>query len=315
MKATVPGLLIAALSLGALQSAPALAARVEVKGASASSEYADDKGGYAAKKAVDGKASTGWAEGDKSNGPGQYVDLDLGGEKEVAEIKFWGGNWFSASSWKQTMRPNEIELTFSDGSSEKLNLPDEQKAYTHKLGKPVKTSTIKVTIRSVHTAGAAFADTTISEIQVFDTSPSTMAGVASVSASSTAKADADGDYEPINLVDGIGDTMWCEGNAKSDGSGEWVEWKLKNKQQISKLTLNNGIGTSLPFFMKGNRLATGTLQFGDGSSQSITVKNSMLPQTIAFTPVTTDSVKLVMDTVAKGKEFDDLCLSEAYFSQ
>ncbi|MEZ4321430.1 MAG: discoidin domain-containing protein [Myxococcota bacterium] len=315
MKATVHGILLAALGMVALSPSSAEAGRVDVKSASASSEYTSDKGEYAAKKAVDGKVSTGWAEGDKSNGPGQYLELDLGGAKEVAEIRFWGGNWFSTSSFQQTMRPNEVELGYSDGSTEKINIPDEMKMYSYKLPKPVKTSTIKVTIRSVHTAGTAFADTTFSEIQVIDTAPDTMAAVASVTASSTAKPDADGNYEASNLVDGLSDSMWCEGNASSDGTGEWIEWKLKSKQSVSTLVLNNGIGTSLPFFMKGNRLATATLVFGDGAKEEITVKNSMLQQKITFPAHTTDSVKMMVGTIAKGKEFDDLCLSEAYFTE
>jgi len=312
MKMTVRGLLFVAIGGCLLAPATSLAARVKVGSASASSEYESDKSAYAARKAVDGKVSTGWAEGDKGNGPGQYIELDLGGEKEVAALKFWGGNWFSASSFQQTMRPNEVELTWSNGKSEKLNIPDGMKPFEYKLSSPVKTSTIKVTIRSVHTSGTAFADATISEIQVIDTTPSKMATVASATASSTAKADADGDYDPANLIDGLSDTMWCESGPEG-GTGESVEWKFKTKQSISTLVLNNGIGTSLPYFMKGNRLTAATLEFGDGSKQAITVKNSMLPQKISFSTVNTDSVKLHVDTITKGKEFDDLCLSEAYF--
>ena len=36
-------------------------------------------------------------------------------------------------------------------------------------------------------------------------------------------------------------------------------------------------------------------------------------QDIAFTPVSTSKVKITFDKVAKGKEFNDLCISEARF--
>jgi hypothetical protein len=300
---------------GLLASGAALAGRVDVASSSASSEYASDKAEYASKKAHDGKVSTGWAEGDKSNGPGEWIELDLGGEKEVSKLVLWSGNWFSTSLYSQTMRPNEIEVTFDGGESEKFSVPDEMKAFTYTLPSPRKASKLKLTVRSVHTDGAAYPDTTISEVHVYDTSPAAMAPVASMNASSTAAADADGNYDAMNLVDGNSDTMWCEGNSGSDGSGEWVEWTFKSKQQVGTLHLNNGIGTSLKYFMKGNRLAKATLEFGDGSTQTVDVKNSMLPQKVAFTPVTTDTVKMKMDGITKGKEFDDLCLSEAYFSQ
>ncbi len=305
-----------ALALAGLASfGTADAGRVKIASSSASSEYASDKAEYASKKAHDGKVSTGWAEGDKSNGPGEWIELDLGGEKEVAKLVLWNGNWFSTSLYSQTMRPNEVEVTFDDGESEKFTVPDEMKAFTYTLPKPRKASKIKLTVRSVHTDGAAYADTTISEVHVYDTTPADMAMVSGMDASSTAAADADGNYQPMNLVDGNSDTMWCEGNDSSDGAGEWVEWTFKSKQQIGTLHLNNGIGTSLKYFMKGNRLADATLEFGDGSTQQVKIKNSMLPQKVSFTPVTTDKVKMKMGGITKGKEFDDLCLSEAYFSQ
>jgi hypothetical protein len=291
----------------------AVAAQVTIASVTASSEYpADETGSYEAKRVADGKVSTTWVEGETGNGLGASITLDLGGAKDVSRVKIWAGMWYSVEYWDRSSRPTEVELTFSDGSKQLVKVPDVMKAVDFTLPAPKNTSTIKVTVKLVK-SGTTWSDTGISEIQVFDTTADTRAKVASVTASTTAKPDADGDYDPMNLVDGVSDTMWCEGGG--DGTGESVQFTLGSAQQIGTLNLNNGIGTSLKFFMKANRATKVTLEFGDGSRQQLLVKNTMMPQAIPFTAVTTDKVKLIVDEVAKGKEIDDLCLSEAYFTK
>lgn len=295
-------------------STDALAKRVEVTNVTASSEYpADDTGSYDAKKVADNKVATAWVEGEDRNGLGAWVKLELGGEKEVAKLTFFAGMWYSVKYWDYSSRPTQVELEFSDGSTELVTIPDEMKAYEHTLKKPVKTSSVKVTLRNVQ-SGSTFSDTGISDIVIEDTSPSAMAKIVKVEASSTAPSDADGSYDPRALYDGMKDTMWCEGNKSSDGSGETLTYTFASKRTIDTLHLNNGIGTSLPFFMKGNRAQNVTLTFGDGSTHKQKVANTMLPKTYSFPPVTTDTVTITFDDAVKGKEFDDLCISEAYFS-
>lgn len=296
-----------------LAPALAVAAPIPVASVSASSEYpADDSGSYDAKRVADGKISTAWVEGESGNGLGASVTLDLGGKKDVAKVRIWGGMWYSVEYWERSSRPTELEIAFSDGSKELVKVPDAMKMFEHTFSSPKSTTNLKFTLKNVK-SGSTWSDTGISEIQVFDATPGTLAPVRAVTASSTAPRDADGDYDPMNLVDGVSDSMWCEG--AGDGTNEWVELQLGSKQTISKLHLNNGIGTSLKFFMKANRAGKVTLTFGDGSTQTVAVKNTMLPQEVAFTPVSTDKVKLTVSEVVKGKEIDDLCLSEVGFSQ
>lgn len=305
--------LCSALLLGMVASAPASAGRVAVSSVAASSEYPpDDTGSYEAKKIADGKVATAWVEGEERNGLGANVTLTLSKEAEVAKIVFWAGMWYSRQYWDYSSRPIEVELTFDDGTSEKVQIPNEMKPHVHMLSKPVKSRTVKITLRNVK-SGSTFSDTGISEVVVYDTSAAKIAQVAGSSASSVAPDDADGGYVVANLYDGLQDTMWCEGDASSDGAGRWVQYDFKTKTTLKELHVRNGIGTGLKYFMKGNRAAKVTLTFDDGSTQAIDLANTMLHKKYDLTPVSTKSVKVTFDSIKKGSEFDDLCMSELYF--
>lgn len=302
-------------SIAALGSVatPALAGRITVASVSASSEYpADGAMSYEAKKVADGKLSTAWVEGEDGAGLGSWVELDLGGEKDVQKIKVWSGIWYSTDYWKRANRAKEIEVSFSDGSKEKLIIPDDMAVFELSLPKARKTSTVRFTLKGAHN-GTTWSDTGISEIQVFDSAPDAEVKVAKVTASSVLAPDGDGNYDTANLYDGIADSMWCEADKKSDGTGATLKYDFSTKSRVSQLRLSNGIGSSLAFWMKGHRVASLSLAFDDGSTQELKVKNTMMSQTIAFTPVTTSSVTVTVTGVAAGKEYPDLCISEAVF--
>ena len=303
--ALVLSLLVAPLS--------ASAGRLAAAGATASSSYpAADGVTYDAKNVSDGKASTAWVEGDDGSGMGAWVELDLGGEKAVSRILVWGGMWFSADQWQRSNRPKQLELAFSDGSTHMVDLPDQQEMVEVKLPSPKTTKSVKAKIKAIHN-GSTWPDTAISEIQVFDDQPAGPV-IRAVTASSTAPNDGES-YDAARVADGLSDTMWCEGNKDGDGTGEWIELTLGAKEQVGKLVLFNGIGSSMTFWFKGNRAEAATLTFDDGSRQSVVIKNAFKEQEIAFTPVSTSKVRITFDKVARGKEFNDLCISEAYFTK
>ena len=79
---------------------------------------------------------------------------------------------------------------------------------------------------------------------------------------------------------------------------------------ISKLAIRNGNAYSLGLWMKSNRATAGTLTFADGSTETVAIKDSMSEQVISFAPRTTGKVRLTFTAVNKGKEFNDLCMSE-----
>ena len=303
----------ALICLLATLPAVASAGPVEVASASASSSYPPDGSvTYDPKNVADGKAGTAWVEGATGAGMGESVTLDFGGEREVAMVRIWGGMWYSADSWNRSNRPKQIELVFADDSKHMVDLDDKQSITEVKLPSPKKTSSLTLRLKGAYN-GSTFPDTALSEVQVFDTSAGGPT-VRSATASSTAPPDGDS-YEPMMAADGLVDTMWCEGNKASDGTGEWLELTLSGSSTVSKLHLLNGIGSSMTMWFKGNRATKATLAFDDGSTETVAVKNTFKTQEIAFAPRKTGKVKITFDEVSKGKEYNDLCISEAYLSQ
>ncbi len=294
-------------------TAPADAGKIKIAAVSASSTYPTEEGiSYAAKQLIDGKQATSWVEGETGSGLGSWVQLDLGGDKSVKEIKIWAGLWYSYDYHQRANRPKEVEFTFSDGSTEKFMLGDEMKPQVFTLSKAKTTSTIKVKVRAIHN-GNTWLDTAISEIQVFDGEAGGPVAVKAFSASSQLPDDDDGSYVPVNVNDGISDSMWCEANKDGDGNGEWIEFDFGGTTSVSQLAIINGIGTSMGIYMKANHPKAGTLTFSDGSTQAVTFKPFFLPQKVSFPAHATSSVRLTFGEVIAGKEFNDLCISEAHF--
>lgn len=304
--------LSATLALGLLLThTPAEAKRVKIAGATASSEYDEEGTHYPARNVKDGKGTTAWYEGDSGNGLGAWVEVDLGGEISVSKVVLYAGDWKSEQDWGRANRPSELELKFSDGSTETWKLPDEYKPQSWSPSSAKTTTSIRFRLKSVH-AGTAFTDTGISEIQVFDDSPDPHVSVKAVTASS--EFEPDGNYYwATNTTDGLKDSYWCEGSKEGDGVGEWLMFDFGGSQTIKTLEILNGMGTSFDLHKKGNVATKATLQFSNGSTKSIDLKAFALPQKIDLGGVTTSSVKITVDAIRKGAEFNDLCISEAYF--
>ncbi len=306
------GPLVAALLL---LCTPSFAGRLTPAGVTASSTYPEENGiAYDAARLTDGKLSTAWVEGETGGGLGSWVEVDLGAPKKVHEIRLYAGMWYSGDYWARGNRPKEVEISYADGTKDVFALKNEMKAQRFVLPSPKTTNTVRIKLKGVYD-GSTWLDTSISEIQVFDAETDGRSVARAVTASSTLPSDTDGSYEPANVQDGLTDSMWCEANRDGDGTGEWLSYEFGAPTSVSKLTVVNGIGTSMSFWMKANRATAATLQFADGSTESLVLKNSMLSQAITFPAHNTTSAKLSFTTVAKGKEFNDLCISEAAFSE
>jgi hypothetical protein len=304
------GVVACLLSLGLVSPADAAAIRPSGWTASSSAPASDDNN-YDVANVGDTRQSTPWVEGDAGSGLGSWAMADFGGERTISRITVWGGVWYTLEYWHRYNRPKLLVAEFSDGTSQEFTLTDEFKAQELKLTAPKKTTSVKLKVKAIY-AGNTFNDTGISEVVFHDDARDPWVPVRSFAASTTFPPDGDGNYEPPNVEDGILDSMWCEGNAKGDGTNEWLELTLAAPQTVSKLVLRNGNAYSFGYFMKSNRATAGTLTFADGSTEAITVKDSISEQTISFAPHDTAKVRLTFTGVKKGSEFNDLCVSEAY---
>ena len=307
------GSALCAVIAGVVVPVDAVAGRVEVAEATASSSFPPEEGAsYDPKKVLDGKIATSWVEGEDGSGLGSWVELKLAAEANVQAVHVWPGMWYSREFWERANRPSELEISVG-GTKKSCEIPDEMKVVVCEIG-GVKASSIKLKVKATN-SGTTWLDTAISEVQVFDATEDGKAPISTTDQSSMLEADADGSYDARNVTDGILDTMWCEGNKEGDGKGEWIRLFFDKPREVSNVTLVNGIGGSIKYWMLGNRATKATLTFEDDSTQKIEIKNSARPQTISFEPKTTRSVKIAFDEVYKGKEYNDLCISEAYFGK
>lgn len=302
-------MMLVALALSNAQAAPVEIASVESK-----SDWSKSGKTYRASYATDGKTKP-WFEGDPGSGVGSWISVDLGGAHTVTKIGVFAGDWSSGTSWNQTNRPKELEVQWSDGTTETWTLADEMKMQVYKPSSPKSTSSIRFKVNQIFN-GSAFPDTAISEILVWDDQPDPNPAVRQVVASSEAPPDADGGYAAIQAADGLVDTFWCEGNKASDGTGETLEFVLEKSATVGSMAICPGM-CAFGVQGKGNSPTRATLTFSDGSTQSVDLNaKAILPQKIAISPPrTTTSVKLRIDGVLKGTDFDDACISEVSFTK
>ena len=135
---------------GLFASSQAFAGIAKVSKAEASSTYTEE-GNYNASRVMDGKQGTSWVEGEEGSGLGSFVELTLDGEQTLSGIRVWGGDWYSEEYWSRANRPKDLELTFSDGSTEKITLEDAFKSQVFTFSKPVKTTSVKIKVNSIST--------------------------------------------------------------------------------------------------------------------------------------------------------------------
>jgi len=293
-------------------SAPVHAGALKVTWSASSSEAASENATYEPTNLGDAKQGSAWFEGVEGSGLGEWVQADLGGVKSVSGFTIWPGWWYTQSQWGHYNRPKSVHVEFSDGTSQEFTLQDTYTAQTLNFSGPKQTSTLRFKVKSVFTSDA-YNDTAISEIQVHEAGAPANASVKGYAASSTYPADSDGNYDVRNTVDGIADSLWCEGDKAGDGTGAWIEYTFATPTSISRMSLRNGNASSFGLYMKSNRALALTLVFGDGSTQSLNPKDTPGEQFLSFPERTTGKVRIQFDTVKKGTEFNDLCVSEVGF--
>ncbi len=129
----------------------------------ASSTYDGDRATHIATNLIDGKRETNWTEGVDGNGIGEYVHFEFQKEQTITGFRICSGNHSSDSYYTKNARPEEIKLTFEDGSSEEFTLLDAKEELTFQLSEAVTTKTVRLSIQSVY-EGSSWEDTVISEI-------------------------------------------------------------------------------------------------------------------------------------------------------
>lgn len=143
-----------------------LSIRDIVSSASASTVYAGDNlGKHTPEKMYDGKLDTNWTENVSGNGIGEYVVFYFDGVYAVKKMYIYIGSHYSEKVYAQNCRPKAITLTFSDGSTEYVQLKDSYDEQVIVLDRYYYTDYIKLTIEDVY-AGTKYLDTVIAELDI-----------------------------------------------------------------------------------------------------------------------------------------------------
>ena len=281
-----------------------------ISSVNASSSYSDEHGNYVAQQVADDYASKSWVENENAAGLGAWVEISLDGTQEVNEIEIWNGNWYSFNEWDYYNRIKDIEVKFSDGSSETFTLEDKKKTESLKLNTPVKTSSVKLIIRSVY-KGSAYTDrTAISEVRIKGLGEEAYP-VPKITASTELPEDNDGSYHGSNMQDRLIDTAWC---SKGSDDGSVFTYDFSATTKISKLHVINGNAADFKIFMAYAKPKGLELTYSDGSSEKIVVKPSPKIQTIPLSKtVSVKQVKITPVDIAAGKSQPNTCISELRF--
>ena len=132
--------------------------------AEASSVYSGDNlGDHTPEKLYDGKLNTNWTEDASGKGIGEYVILYFDDVYAVRKMHIYIGSHYSKNVYEQNCRPRTIQVTFSDGSTERIQLKDTYDEQIVVFDQYHYTDSVKLTIEEVYT-GTKYQDTVIAEL-------------------------------------------------------------------------------------------------------------------------------------------------------
>ena len=137
----------------------------DVKDVSASSYLSEKNIKHVPDRIMDGDTITAWVEGVEGNGEGESITFTFGDLYVVSDIKIWNGYQKSEDLYYKNARTSELELEFSDGSTERISLQDMASGFQEFALERHVTSYVKVKIVSTYD-GSKYEDTVISEIEL-----------------------------------------------------------------------------------------------------------------------------------------------------
>ena len=167
-----------------------------------------------------------------------------------------------------------------------------------------------IALRGAPTSQGGLLPTSVLSIGAPARAPRNMAPFAFASASSAATTDVGGTYDAWSAVNGRLDLPWCEGVA-GPGLGEWLQLDFSAPLEISELRLSNGFDRDGFLYETNDQVAKATMQFDSGKSLTWEFAIVRGLQSITLDPpITSQSVRLTIDGVYPGWEFDDACIGE-----
>jgi len=123
-----------------------------------------DAGFYKAENLVDHNYSTAWVEGVAGTGIGQNVTFTFYNDWQPKEFRIVNGYAKNEAIYQKNSRPKQLKLTFSDGTTQIIDLKDILSEQVFGLNISKKIGWVKIEITDVY-KGTAYEDTCITEIE------------------------------------------------------------------------------------------------------------------------------------------------------
>lgn len=120
---------------------------------------------YGPEHLFDGDQSTAWVHGTRGPGIGANITIIFDRPRTVRALSVVNGYAKNPDIFTKNTRVRTLHLSFSNGDTATLTLPDDHQRRSIALPKPVEAQWVRLRIGSVY-AGARYTDTAISELQV-----------------------------------------------------------------------------------------------------------------------------------------------------
>ena len=131
--------------------------------------------------------------------------------------------------------------------------------------------------------------------------------------SSSALKESDRVYSASNIVDGDNTTCWADG-VSGLGIGESITISFDKNYEINGFRIFNGHQKSEDLFNKNSRPIALRVIGSDGSNEVYSFEDTIYEQDVTFKkPINVNSIKLVIEKVARGSKYEDTCIAEVIF--
>jgi hypothetical protein len=137
---------------------------------------------------------------------------------------------------------------------------------------------------------------------------------ASPSVSSALPSDRGGTYHAFSAIDGLLESSWVEG-ATGPGAGEWIVLDFPEAIEVHRISLDVGFDRDADIFAKNNRIKQATFVFSSGEVVTLDFADVRGMQSVPLVRapgpnIETTFVKMVIEEVYPGSQYDDTCLAE-----
>ena len=119
-----------------------------------------------ADKIIDGDNKTAWCENANGDGIGETITISLSEDCVIHGIKILNGYQKSDDLYYKNSRPSSLDIYFSDGQYESINLTDNLGWQTFDFDNYYISNTIEISIQDVY-PGSKYDDTLITEIKIY----------------------------------------------------------------------------------------------------------------------------------------------------